>query len=87
MFVPRAGLPYLRNARIDWNALGPQPKSVPVSLSVLRLSDRATRQRVGSTQQLVLPALVGAQAPGQDVRPPPLPLAQGVFVFTFAALG
>jgi len=58
--------------RVDWDALGPQPKRRPslgepkwvallrqaatqrLSLSVLRLSVRITRQRVGSTQQLVL---------------------------------
>jgi len=64
--------PRIAECGIDWDALGPQPKSVPVGwgatmgspfatnghppapVSVLLLSDRITRQRVGSTQQLVL---------------------------------
>jgi hypothetical protein len=45
-----------------WVALLRQAATQRLSLSVLRLSVRITRQRVGSTQQLVLAALVGAQA-------------------------
>jgi len=43
-----------------------------LSLSVLLLSDRITRQRVGSTQQLVLAGTRGAaQALGAEVFVPP----------------
>jgi hypothetical protein len=43
-----------------------------LSLSVLRLSDRITRQKVRSTQQFVLARTrCGSSARRRDVRPPP----------------